>query len=92
MNQGQKDIARKKRVLDYAEACGNVNKACRHFGVSRSGSTLTAAMLLGLERKEAERYSFLLGLPAVALAGLKELYTLYRVHLWADDWSILAAS
>ena len=36
MNQGQKDIVKKKRVLDYAEACGNVNKTCRHFGVTRS--------------------------------------------------------
>ncbi|MEO6610499.1 MAG: hypothetical protein ABIN69_18745 [Aestuariivirga sp.] len=35
MNQVQRDIVRKKRVLDYAEACGNVNKACRHFGVTR---------------------------------------------------------
>ena len=26
---GSVDIARKKRVLDCAEACGNVNKACR---------------------------------------------------------------
>ena len=73
MKQGQKDIARKKRGLDCAEACGNVNQACRHFGVSRSGSTLTAAMLLGLERKEVELFSFLRGLPTIALAGLKEL-------------------
>lgn len=36
MNQGQKDIARKKRVLDDAEVCLNVNKACRHFGLTRS--------------------------------------------------------
>ena len=36
MNQGQKDIVRKKLVLDYAEADGNVNKTCRHFGVTRS--------------------------------------------------------
>lgn len=59
-------------------------------GVSRSGSTLTAAMFLGLKREEAARYSFLLGLPAIALAGLKELYALYQVHLGADGWSILA--
>ena len=36
MNWGQKYIARKKRVLRYAEACGIVNKACRHFVVTRS--------------------------------------------------------
>ena len=38
-------------------------------GVSRSGSTLTAALMLGFKRDEAARLSFLLGLPAIALAG-----------------------
>ena len=36
MKLEQKEILRKKRVLEYAEACGNVLKTCRHFGVSRS--------------------------------------------------------
>jgi len=59
-------------------------------GVSRSGSTLTAALFLGLEREEAARFSFLLGLPAIALAGFYELYKLYKAHLDAHAWSILA--
>ena len=50
-------------------------------GVSRSGSTLTAAMFLDLKREEAARFSFLLGLPAIALAGLKELWELHKAHL-----------
>ena len=59
-------------------------------GVSRSGSTLTAALFLGLERDEAARFSFLLGLPAIAAAGLKELYELHKAHLGAHGWSVLA--
>jgi undecaprenyl-diphosphatase len=59
-------------------------------GVSRSGSTLTAALFLDLERAEAARFSFLLGLPAIALAGLKEIYELHKAHLDAHGWSILA--
>jgi undecaprenyl-diphosphatase len=59
-------------------------------GVSRSGSTLTAGLMLGFERAEAARLSFLLGLPAIALAGLKEIYELHKVHLDAHGWSILA--
>lgn len=59
-------------------------------GVSRSGSTLTAALFLDLRREEAARFSFLLGLPAIALAGLKELYELHKAHLDAQGWSILA--
>jgi undecaprenyl-diphosphatase len=58
-------------------------------GVSRSGSTLTAGLMLGFERAEAARLSFLLGLPAIALAGLKELYELQKVHLGAYGWSVL---
>jgi undecaprenyl-diphosphatase len=42
-------------------------------GVSRSGSTLTAGMFLGLERAAAARYSFLLSVPAVVLSGLYQL-------------------
>lgn len=42
-------------------------------GVSRSGSTLTAGLFVGLERPAAARFSFLLGIPAITLAGLVEL-------------------
>lgn len=59
-------------------------------GVSRSGSTLTAALALGFKREEAARFSFLLGLPAVALAGFKELWELHKVHLDMHGWSVLA--
>ncbi|MDX8497167.1 undecaprenyl-diphosphate phosphatase [Mesorhizobium sp. VK4C] len=59
-------------------------------GVSRSGSTLTAALGLGYARPEAARLSFLLGLPAIALAGLKELWELHKIHLGAYGWSVLA--
>lgn len=58
-------------------------------GVSRSGSTLTAALLLGFKRDEAARLSFLLGLPAIALAGLKELWELHKIHLDWHAWSVL---
>jgi undecaprenyl-diphosphatase len=42
-------------------------------GVSRSGSTLTAGLFMKLERAVAARFSFLLGIPAITLAGLVEL-------------------
>ncbi len=58
-------------------------------GVSRSGSTLTAAFFLDLERDEAARFSFILGLPAIFGAGVKELYELHKAHLSAHGWMIL---
>lgn len=39
-------------------------------GVSRSGVTITAALLLGLPRQSAARFSFLLSIPIIASAGL----------------------
>ena len=59
-------------------------------GVSRSGSTLTAALFLDLKREEAARFSFLLGIPAIAAAGLKEIYELHKAHLDSHGWAILA--
>jgi undecaprenyl-diphosphatase len=41
-------------------------------GVSRSGATLTVAMLFGLRRDAAGRFVFLLSLPAVLAAAAKE--------------------
>jgi undecaprenyl-diphosphatase len=59
-------------------------------GVSRSGSTLTAALFLNFKREEAARLSFLVGLPAIALAGLKEIYELSKAGLDLHGWSILS--
>ena len=42
-------------------------------GASRSGTTITAGLFLGLRRSAAARFSFLLSLPAVFASGLLEL-------------------
>jgi undecaprenyl-diphosphatase len=42
-------------------------------GVSRSGGTISAGLLLGYRREAAARYSFLLAVPAVLASGLFEL-------------------
>jgi undecaprenyl-diphosphatase len=42
-------------------------------GCSRSGSTLTAGLFMGLERSAAARFSFLLGIPSITLVGVSEL-------------------
>jgi undecaprenyl-diphosphatase len=58
-------------------------------GVSRSGSTLTAGLFCGMERETAARFSFLLGLPAVTLAGLYELRVLFKAGLSSEGWITL---
>ncbi len=47
-------------------------------GTSRSGVTMTAALLLGFSRKAAARYSFLLAIPIIALAGAYETLKLVQ--------------
>jgi undecaprenyl-diphosphatase len=55
-------------------------------GVSRSGITLTAALLLGLGREEAARFSFLLSLPIIVAAGLWESRHLAGQALSGPFW------
>lgn len=43
-------------------------------GTSRSGITITAGLLLGLTREAAARFSFLLSIPVIVLAGGLEAY------------------
>lgn len=46
-------------------------------GTSRSGITMTAAMLMGYERSAAARFSFLLSIPLILLAGGYKAFELY---------------
>ena len=47
-------------------------------GTSRSGVTMVAARLLGYERAEAARFSFLLSIPAISAAGLYKGYQVVK--------------
>lgn len=54
-------------------------------GVSRSGITMTAALAVGLTREAGARFSFLLSIPVIVLAGLLEVVELAQVggtHPW----------
>jgi undecaprenyl-diphosphatase len=47
-------------------------------GLSRSGSTITAGLTLGMTRSAATAYSFLLAIPALAGAGVYEAFKMLR--------------
>lgn len=49
-------------------------------GASRSGSTITTGLFLGLKRETAARFSFILGIPAVFGAGVLELHKVVKNH------------
>jgi undecaprenyl-diphosphatase len=64
-------------------------------GVSRSGSTITGALLLGFDRVDAARFSFLLSIPSILAAGIYSLYA-HREALMGPDaaavWTANAVS
>ncbi len=61
-------------------------------GASRSGSTLTAGLFLGLERETAARFSFLVGLPVLTIATLYKslkIFQAFKAHELPDNILIL---
>ena len=76
-------FARHERKMDKlslkdAIAIGLAQAFAVFPGVSRSGSTITAGLALGLERQAAARFSFLLSAPIIAGAGLKSLWDILK--------------
>jgi undecaprenyl-diphosphatase len=57
-------------------------------GMSRSGSSISMAMLLGLNRESAARFSFLLGIPAILGAAGKEAPHIIRLGVTARDGAL----
>ncbi len=58
-------------------------------GVSRSGVTLTTSLLFGWRREDAARFSFLLGIPAITLAGLAEINEALQQQISNGIWPLI---
>jgi undecaprenyl-diphosphatase len=70
-------------AIGLAQACALVP------GVSRSGATITCALVIGMARPDAARFSFLLGVPAIAGAGVFEMKDALH-QLGGSGWAPLA--
>lgn len=66
--------SRDARTLGYVESfvIGVAQAAALAPGISRSGATITMAMLLDVERASAARFVFLMSLPAIVAAAARE--------------------
>lgn len=84
VSKHQRDIDEIRGLDGLLVGCGQAMAIIP--GCSRSGSTLTVAMLLGMKRADAARFSFLLGIPAIVLSGLMELKDM--VHQGLGDAAI----
>lgn len=47
-------------------------------GMSRSGATISGALLLGRERPYSVKFSFLLSIPAILIAALKSVFDIFK--------------
>jgi undecaprenyl-diphosphatase len=54
-------------------------------GVSRSGATMSAGLLLGLQRPAAAKFGFLLAVPAVVISGVFQLYGIVSGEEGGDE-------
>lgn len=61
-------------------------------GSSRSGTTITAGLFVGLNRETAARFSFLLSIPAILASGLLSAYQAIDYITTADLLNILIAT
>lgn len=84
--KGRKTITT-ARFIDFL-AIGALQGVAIVPGISRSGTTIAAALLLGLERETAFRFSFLLAIPVILGAGLLEAH--HGLETWKWGWPVLA--
>ena len=58
-------------------------------GLSRSGTTISAGLRLGLTTQSAATFSFLLAIPAIGGAGTLEVAKLVKDAQWSTPWQLL---
>lgn len=76
LTRGEREVANAGR--GDAIALGLAQAVALVPGVSRSGITMTAAMMRGFSREEAAVFAFLLSAPIIAAAGFKQLFDILR--------------
>jgi len=92
---GRKDRAMGDVTFKSAFIVGCAQVLALIPGTSRSGITITAARFLGFNRVDAARFSFFIGLPVMAAAGLVSLFELLRAPetgLWHEVLGAIALS
>ena len=77
-------------TMPGAVAIGAAQALALMPGVSRSGATITAGMLLGMSRFASARFTFLLSVPAIGAAAVKTGLELRHESLVGHDWALFA--
>lgn len=85
---GRRDRDERTISMGEALALGFAQASALVPGVSRSGATILVGLLFGLRRDAAARFSFLLGVPAVAAAAAREGLALLAEPMQGEVWGL----
>lgn len=87
------DSRKKPRQVTYREGLliGIAQGLATLPGLSRSGTTIAVCLMLGLERKFAVKYSFILSIPAVLGAAVLEIGDVIAEPMAMSEFGIYAA-
>ena len=55
-------------------------------GISRSGTTIAISVLLGIDKEESARFSFLMSVPLIVGIMLREIYSLFVIQSYTVDY------
>jgi undecaprenyl-diphosphatase len=87
----RREPSRKLETLSYREAgvIGLFQSLALLAGISRSGVTMTAGLLRGLDHEDAAKFSFLLATPVIFAAGVLKIPSLFGpagAHIHGQVW------
>ncbi|MEJ7754279.1 MAG: undecaprenyl-diphosphatase UppP [Candidatus Limnocylindrales bacterium] len=88
---GRRDRGLDKLRVRDALVIGTAQALALFPGISRSGVTIAAGLVLGLDRAAAARFAFLMGIPIIAGAGLWKLRVIVAGETSAFEPLVLAA-
>lgn len=84
----RRGVVEQELTLPRALLVGLLQSLALIPGASRSGSTIAAGLLVGLSRPAAARFSFLLGVPLIAGAGVKQGWDLLQHGTGGVGWDV----
>jgi len=88
MDSAKRIVPRDESSLTWVDALIIGTTQCLALipGVSRSGATISAALLRGVDRTTATRWSFFLGIPALTASGAMQAVTQYHAISTGIGW------
>lgn len=82
---GKKIKTKEKTTIVDSLAVGLFQSLALIPGISRSGSTISAGLFVGLKREEAAKFAFILAGPVIAGAGFKKFFEVFSTQKFGSS-------